>query len=146
MLTPRLVDGDADPGGAWAYGRLEVFDGETFTLVSDVVSLDRNQELGLRGVIVACRDLGFATGGQALAGVSSALPDEGRDSSVGSFVCAGDEATLRDCELQADRTSRADYNYVEFVEEHAVALVCYNPSGMAIYQVLEHPWSTSVAM
>ena len=129
LLTPRLVDGDADPGGSWRYGRLEAFDGETFVLVADS---NRNQGLGRRGAIVACRTFGFATGGQALAGEHSALPDvKSRDTDVGNIeiMCAGDEANLTDCKLEPGQG--IDYNYVEVVEERAVALVCYNPSGTA---------------
>ena len=132
-LTPRLVDGEADPSGAWAYGRLEVFDGATFVLVSDANLL---QELGVRAVQVACRSLGFDTGGQALAGRDSVLPDAfDRDSSVGVIVCGGDEATLADCSLELDAVESAEsifYAYDHPVEENAVALVCSNPSGVAL--------------
>lgn len=129
VLTPRLVDGDADPGGAWEYGRLEMFDGETFVLVADSTL---NQGLGRRGAIVACRTLGFATGGQALAGATSVLPDlKARDTGVGTIeiACDGDEASLVDCELHPG--SGIYYLYDEVVEEKAVALLCYNPSGVA---------------
>lgn len=127
------MDGGADPGGAWAFGRLEVFDGATFVLVSDANFL---QEVGRRGVQVACRTLGFSTGGQALAGRDSALPDAfDRDGTVGAIVCNGDEATLMDCSLgpeDVDNNEILFYGYDMPVEEHAVALVCSNPSGAAL--------------
>ena len=127
FLTPRLVAGEADPGGAWAYGRLEVFDGLTFVTVSDTRG---RQELGRRGAQVACRTLGFATGGQALAGAQSALPllkGAGRDGAVGAILCEGDEQVLADCPV--DGYEYEYDNYARFLEDKAVALVCYNPSG-----------------
>lgn len=130
LLTPRLVAGEADPAGVWQYGRLEVFDGEGFTIVSDANFI---QELTRLGVQVACRTLGFATGGQALAGRDSALPDpEGRERTVGRIVCRGDEATLSECtsdEAMEDSVPD-DYGYERTVGENAVAIVCSNPSGM----------------
>lgn len=133
LLTPRLVGGETDTDGAWAYGRLEVFDGDQFVTVSDA---NFNQELGRRGVLVACRDLGFGTGGQALAGKDSALPDtDGRDNTVGSLLCTGDEASLADCPTNLDSVTSAEsalYTYEQTVEENAVALVCYNPSGAVL--------------
>lgn len=126
LLSPRLVAGEADPGGVWQYGRLEVFDGEGFVIVSDANFI---QELGRLDVQVACRTLGFATGAQALAGRDSPLPDpDGRDSAVGSISCLGDEATLSEC--MTSPVSSLDYAYERTVEENAVAIVCSNPSGV----------------
>lgn len=170
FLTPRLVDGESDAAGAWAYGRLEVFDGAAFVPVADVGGI---QELGCRGVQVACRTLGFETGAQALAGADSALPlleGTGRDGRVGRILCTGDEDTLADCRtdsigvqvagfippgaFDSDESAAPaepppeydgfvvtpieyspaavnnDYDsYGRSVEDRAVALVCYNPSG-----------------
>jgi len=123
------VGGAADPGGAWTYGQLEVFDGETFVGVSDASR--EYEELGRRGAQVACRTLGFVTGGQALAGTQSALPDaDGRDSAVGRIVCNGDEATLSDCKFD-DYVFLADLfsEYEGNEDDEAVALVCSNPTG-----------------
>ena len=84
----RLTGGRSDPGGAWAYGRLEVFDGDFFSGLSDSAF---DQELGRRGGEVACRSLGFATGAQLLAGSSSALPGaDGTVDTVGRILCAGE--------------------------------------------------------
>lgn len=149
LLTPRLVDGEAEPGGAWAYGRLEVFDGLAFVTVSDA---DRNQELGRRGVLVACRTLRFATGGQALAGAHSALPDtSGGDGTVGNILCKGDEASPVDCETDVQVLRRSRRSFVYDTEDHtvaAIAIVYYNPSGTGIPTHLQapcmlHAWGTA---
>lgn len=121
------MGGAADPGGAWAYGLLEVFDGETFLRISDAAK--NNHELGRRGAQVACRTLGFVTGGQAIDGEESALADtDGRDRPIGNILCNGDEARLSDCELY-EFTSRGLDDYDGIAELSAVALVCYTPSG-----------------
>ena len=74
MFDARLVGGQADPGGAWAYGRLQVFTGRFFSSLAEQTISNNNQELGVRGVAVACRSLGFATGAQLVSGISSRAP------------------------------------------------------------------------
>eukprot|EP00892_Ulva_mutabilis_P004965 jgi/Ulvmu1/2840/UM144_0005.1 len=124
-LAPRLVGGAADPGGAWEYGRLEVFDGDFF---SNVAETSFSQALGRRGVETACRTLGFATGAQLLSGRGSALPGtDGTRDTLGVIVCTDDADTLSDC------TIRSDYGYGYYngdtEGDNAVALLCFTPSG-----------------
>lgn len=115
----RLVSGKADPGGAWAYGRLEVHDGRSFTTISDF-----STQFGRTAAEVACRSLGFASGAQLLSGDISALP--GGDGMGGTRVeCDGSEDTLADCDIALDSA------YSNFANDgdRSVALVCSTPSG-----------------
>eukprot|EP00892_Ulva_mutabilis_P005580 jgi/Ulvmu1/3394/UM016_0010.1 len=118
----RLVGGSSDPGGAWAYGRIEVSDGPFFSGVSETES---NEYFGRRAAQVACRSLGFTSGAQILAESLSALPGPaGVINTVNVVACRGDEESLADCEF------RDDYYDTEYrLEDGAVALVCSTPSG-----------------
>lgn len=121
-LGARLVGGREDPGGAWAYGRLEVFDGDFFSSISEP---NLNQRLGRRGSQAACRSLGFATGVQILSGEGSGLPGaDGSSDTLGTIACLEDAATLADCTL-------IDYggDVADAQGDSAVALLCHNPSG-----------------
>ena len=121
----RLTGGRSDPDGAWAYGRLEVFDGSFFSSISET---QFSEELGRRGAQVACRSLGFASGAQILSSTLSALPGEaGEVNTLGIIACLGDEANLGECEFQSDYST----DYGSSLEDGAVALVCSNPSGAA---------------
>lgn len=129
FLEPRLVGGREDPDGMWAYGRLELFNGDFFSGFSEI-QLTSEQQLGRAGVVVACRSLGFVTGAQLLAGEGSGLPgDDLLYDAVGVIDCSGEEDTLSDC-----GTATPAYDpYSSFVGENdgdnSVAIVCYNPSG-----------------
>lgn len=122
----RLVGGRVDPAGAWAYGRLEVFDGTSYTTIRDEVG---DIMFGRRAAQVACRTLGFQSGAQMFAGTGSALP--GADGVVDidmAVVCNGDEATLADCAFLTPGFA----NFVDPgdpVGDSAVSLVCSNASG-----------------
>ena len=119
----QLVGGSADPDGAWAYGRLAVFDGNFFSSLSET---SFREHLGRRGAQVACRSLGFTTGAQILSGSLSALPGvAGVVNTVGNIACNGDEANLGECEFLADYNE--DYAFLG--GDGAVALVCSKPSG-----------------
>lgn len=119
----QLVGGSSDPDGAWAYGRLEVFDGTFFSSVSESRF---SQDLGRRGAQVACRSLGFNTGAQILAGTLSALPgNAGVVNTISNIACNGDEANLGECEFLSDYDR--DYGTIEV--DGAVALVCSNPAS-----------------
>lgn len=119
----RLVGGGTDPGGAWAYGRLEVFNGAFYTS-------PKIGEVGRRVAHAACGSLGFATGAQLLAGSGSGLPGvEGTAATNGRVVCNGDAATLVDCGTY-DPEYDADYEVADASPAEAVALLCYNPSGV----------------
>ena len=126
MFEARLVGGQADPGGAWAYGRLQVFTGDFFSSVTEQMAFNDYQELGVRGVAVACRSLGFATGAQLLSGTNSGLPgQDGVVDALGVFRCMGDEDTLADCE-------NVDYSTADGSADAAVALMCSTPSGICV--------------
>lgn len=125
----RLVGGTVDPGGAWAYGRLEVFDGDFFSSVRVPFS----DNLSRRAAQVACRSLGFASGAQILSGGSSALPGpSGEVDTIGRIACQGDEATLADCELDLEFPSDYDSDYGQFAEESVVAVICSTPTGATL--------------
>ena len=130
MFEARLVGGQADPGGAWAYGRLQVFTGQFFSSVTERMDTG-DQGLGVRGVAVACRSLGFATGAQLLSGINSGLPgQDGAIDTLGVLRCMGEEETLADC-------AEEDYNFADDTGETAVALMCSTPSGMSC---VAHVW------
>lgn len=128
-LAPRLMGGQADPNGAWVYGRLEVFGGGGF--FSSVREVEFEQQLGRRGVEVACRTLGFATGGQLTAGAVSGLP--GSDGALAiqstAITCLDDAVTLADCTVGRDYQPGSEYAYENTDENTAVALLCYSPKG-----------------
>eukprot|EP00892_Ulva_mutabilis_P007276 jgi/Ulvmu1/4920/UM202_0005.1 len=122
----RLVGGSADPGGSWAYGRLEVYNENFFAGFSEVRFRD-SQQLGRSGVPVACRGLGFETGAQLLSGLGSGLPGEDvPEDTVNRIVCTGDEDALTDCAVTEN-----DYGNIsgENDGDNSVAIICYNPSG-----------------
>ena len=126
----RLVGGRADPQGQWEYGRLEVLINGVWIPLDDQTTADN---LGRRGVQVACRTLGYATGAQLLAGADSALPTLSTEGITRIQIeCGGGEDTLTDCEV-FDR--RDDFSYFnpgnagQIVDD--IALVCTNPSGAA---------------
>lgn len=117
----RLVSGKADPGGAWAYGRLEVHDGSSFTTI-----FDSSAQFGRRAAEVACRSLGFASGAQLLSGESSALPGgDGMGDTISRVECDGSEDTLADCDIAPG----SFYSNYGDADDSSVALVCSTPSG-----------------
>lgn len=118
------MGGSADPGGAWAYGRLEVSDGTLFSSIIDAAFYKR---FSPRSAQVACRSLGFATGAQMLSGAQSALPGpSGEVDTILAITCTGVEVALAQC-LFTPRDYMNDY---AFEEENAVALICSDPSGV----------------
>ena len=124
----RLTGGSADPGGAWEYGRLEILiDG--FWSIIDEGRFD--EDLGRRGALVACRQLGYTTGAQLLAGRSSALPaEQAVQSGVRSVTCDGSEDMLTDCDIRFTVDYGGGfYDYNGELAVGAVALMCTNPSG-----------------
>lgn len=126
--TARLVGGAADPGGAWAYGRLEVSDGLAFSSVLDAEPLfGVAGGLGRNAAVVACRSLGFADGVQMTAGGASALPGPAGDlQSITLIACNGSEASLGECRIDAP----AGAQYDEYVEGEAnAAVMCSTPTG-----------------
>lgn len=128
IASAQLIGGRADPGGAWEYGRLEIFDGNFFSIINENFA---NEEIGRRAAAVACRGFGYDTGAQLLVNSYSVLPDtEGDLDTVGRVLCEPDAASLEDCSL-------GDPGYIEDVYEEgivvegekAVALLCFSPSG-----------------
>lgn len=122
--TARLVGGREDPNGSWAYGRLEVFDGNIFSSIGESV-LDQN--FGRRGASVACRSLGFSAGAQFYTQSLRAIPntDTSTDRQL-TIRCRGTEQSLADCEID----SREEDTVFDSGSSNSVALVCSNPSGV----------------
>eukprot|EP00892_Ulva_mutabilis_P002372 jgi/Ulvmu1/12135/UM084_0062.1 len=121
----RLVGGSADPGGSWAYGRLEVFDGLAFSRIVEFPAADG---VGRNAAVVACRSLGFADGVGIIAGSASAVPgDAGDIDSIVRIACAGDEAMLGDCEI--DLSEGSGYMYEDVPGSSSVSVLCSTPSG-----------------
>eukprot|EP00892_Ulva_mutabilis_P004969 jgi/Ulvmu1/2844/UM144_0009.1 len=132
LLQTRLVGGGEDPAGAWAYGQIELFDGDVFTPLSEVTE-GGSQVLGRGSVEVACRSLGFATGAQIVIGDSSALPADFEEDiaaeTVGQIICRGDEDSLADCPTTGGEP-RANFRFSgAVVGDSVIALVCTTPSG-----------------
>ena len=123
----RLVGGGADEGGAWEYGRLEVFINREFTVVGERRSGDT---VGRLAAQVACRSLGYATGAQLLVGASSPFPaPPGSTTLINVIACDGSEANLFDCGLNIpDYSFRGDYDVD--VQPFTASLICTNPSGV----------------
>lgn len=120
----RLVGGSAAPGGAWEYGRLEVLVNGFWSIIDEGRF---GEDLGRRGALVACRDLGYATGAQLLAGRTSALPvADPPPVGIRSVSCDGTEDVLTDCDIEF---SMDGYGFDYSSGVGAVALVCSNPSG-----------------
>lgn len=122
----RMMDGRSDPGGAWQYGRLEVIIKGVWSTIVD--RRLRRESLGRRGAQVACRALGFATGGQLIVGESSPFPAPGTATSLdGDASCNGSEMRLTDCDLSFREDDGNDYG--AGVLAGTVALLCTTPSG-----------------
>eukprot|EP00892_Ulva_mutabilis_P004106 jgi/Ulvmu1/2067/UM121_0008.1 len=121
--TARLVGGSAAPSGAWAYGRLEVFDGLAF---SGITETRFSNGFGRNAAVVACRSLGFEDGVEIITNSGSALPGPAGDvTTIDVISCVGDEATLGDCDIEL--TTFPDYG-LEAVSL-TVSLLCSTPSG-----------------
>eukprot|EP00892_Ulva_mutabilis_P012685 jgi/Ulvmu1/978/UM103_0005.1 len=126
--TARLMDGSADAGGAWEYGRLEiVFDG-FWTRLSE----NDRQALGRRGAAVVCRSLGYSAGAQMYASNASPLPGDGADArAVSAFACRGDEESLADCTgVGTRRSSFEDVSNRGGLFD--VVVLCTDPSGCEV--------------
>eukprot|EP00892_Ulva_mutabilis_P011614 jgi/Ulvmu1/8825/UM049_0005.1 len=133
----RLVDGDADPGGAWEYGRLEVVQDGFWSTVIDALPLrDFEDDFGRRAAQVACRSLGYTSGAQLLVGQSSPFATD-RATLVTELVweCNGSEASLGECATSSrgrSRDQRLDADDIAFDDgfiRDSVALLCATPSG-----------------
>ena len=127
----RLVGGRRDPEGAWEYGRIEFrYAGFLLGLQdTDILGFDL-QVLGRRGALVACRELGYSVGVEAVAGRRSALSGPAGVSEVVSRIfCQGSEDRLQDCEVFG---RVEEYNLEPLCEDRGdcnAALICSNPSG-----------------
>ena len=129
----RLVAGGADAGGAWEYGRLEVFINTEFTVVGE---RRFGTTIGRLAAQVACRSLGYATGAKLLAGASSPFPAPPGSITVINFIgCDGSEANLPDCGINIPEYGfRGDYD--EDVQPFTASLICTNPSGVRPCQIV----------
>lgn len=86
----KLVGGRTDPKGAWAHGRLEVFDGNSFPTI-----YDSSTQVGRRAAGVACRSLAFASGAQMVSGLASGLAGgDGMADYISRVECEGIEDTI----------------------------------------------------
>ena len=127
----RLVGGRRGADGGWEYGRVEFrYGGFPLGLqVMDVAGLDF-RPLGRRGALVACRDLGYTAGVEAVVDSRSALPGPaGLTDFVSRIFCQGSEERLLDCQVFGE----ADYvpEPVCFDREECnTALICASPSGV----------------
>lgn len=93
----RLVDGRVDTGGRWEYSRLEVNIDGVWTIIGQRTL---PEDLGRRGVQVACRSLGYATGAQLLVGDSSPFPGHPGSSRLTTGIdCSGAESSLGECAI-----------------------------------------------
>eukprot|EP00892_Ulva_mutabilis_P004970 jgi/Ulvmu1/2845/UM144_0010.1 len=126
----RLQDGQSDPDGAWAYGRLEVFDGHAFSRIA--TSRDGLQERFLDPSVaqVVCRSLGYTGGAELVAGRFSLLPlntndPRSFDTTIGNIECDGDEDSLADCEL----TPTGVFEVGDRRDYMDTFLFCSTPSG-----------------
>eukprot|EP00892_Ulva_mutabilis_P007854 jgi/Ulvmu1/5440/UM223_0001.1 len=119
--TVRLVGGQEDPDGAWAYGMLKVYDGNIFSTVSDNI-FDEN--FGRRGAQVACRSLGFATGAQFYSRTRPIIPNTDRSATRRLRVqCRGDEASLADCDITSFPA------FFDNDASNSAAIICSTPSS-----------------
>ena len=126
--TARLSGGRVDPEGAWAYGRLEVFDGIAFSGIIEPSGRFSRSGLGRNAAVVACRSLGFEDGVEITAGSTSALPGPAGDvQTINSISCEGDEAALGECDISTDSGYGIDYGAVD--GSTSVAVLCSTPSG-----------------
>ena len=124
--TARLTGGRADPGGAWAYGRLEVFNRIGYSSFRATSSpFGPASGLGRNAAVVACRSLGFEAGVEITAGSTSALPGPAGDiQPITSIACVGDETTLTECDI-----SNIYFQDYEDTDSNTVAVLCSTPSG-----------------
>lgn len=136
----RLVDGSADPGGEWKYGRLEVLVSGVWSIVDE----SESGSFGRLGAEVACRSLNYSTGAQLVVGESSPFPAPSLASItlVESVQCDGSEMSLSDCDLKLRNSDYDDSNNYssdngEFATA-AVALICTSPSGAYFPIVRSH--------
>lgn len=123
----RLVGGRVDPQGRWEYGRLEVLVDSVWIAPDE---LTQNDNVGRRGVEVACESLGYATGAQLLAGFASALPSFSTDPLARRIIdCGGTEDSITDCDLEYVSSYYVYGSRDIGVRVDDVAVVCANPSG-----------------
>lgn len=126
----RLVDGSADPGGAWEYGRLEVLVNGFWSIINE---RPLSQDIGRRGAEVACRSLGFAAGAQLLVGKLSPFPTaegEGVPQLLRNIICNGTEGSLSECTLEVVPSgSGAGRGAATGLQFATASLICSNPSG-----------------
>lgn len=123
----RLVDGNADPSGAWEYGLVEVlFTGVWSKLIERT---SRDEALGRRGAQVACRSLGYATGAQLVIGDWLPFPATvGAPDFIRRITCDGFEEDLASCDI--DVRDYAPYDYRQDLVLGAATLICTTLSGM----------------
>ena len=116
--------------GGWEYGRVEFRYGG-FPLGLQVMEVFSRafRPLGRRGALVACRDLGYSSGVEAVTGSRSALSGPaGVTDFVSKILCLGGEERLLDCKIFGEPTYVPD-PYCSDREDCNTALICATPSG-----------------
>ena len=126
----RLVGGRADPGGAWEYGRLQVFRGSNYAGAANGVfgGFFSALTIGRREAHVACRSLGYETGVVLRSGALSGLPgDDNTLFDTEAIGCSGLEQSLGDC--TTDTMGTLIYDDDVRTDSGSVALLCSTTSG-----------------
>ena len=133
--TARLVGGRVDPEGAWAYGRLEVFDGTAYSSVIEArrFAFFGNSGLGRNAATVACRSFGFTDGVEIFTGPTFAIPGPpGGIQTISAITCQGNETTLGDCSIQMDDFTYYFGDYDQPSGSTDVSVLCSTPSGVQL--------------
>lgn len=128
----RLIGGATDPAGAWAYGRPQFFHSGAFSTLIQRFFFP----LPRSSAQVACRSLGFSSGGGIISAhggnSATAIPDELAVPDETKFVdfvrCVGDEASVAECDVGVN--PEALNSCALFGNRCDVAVVCSTPSGL----------------
>jgi hypothetical protein len=118
------------------YGRLEVLNKGFWSSVAY-----RYDTLGLLGITVACRSLGFAGGADVSAGgrysQQGALPGgDNLQQQIRSIRCNGTETELSECEVNF--TPSGPYDYYDEDHDEDVSVICFNSADGAVFGLVPY--------